>query len=370
MSTEQGAAILDLSTGDIALPMPAFDGPSGALRATSDREAIAAWLAARARSSVHTFVAYKRSSEILLRFLDDKKLGLADLRVEHVHEMLIFMASDTSPWLGTQFILKPLGRTAVSHHFGVMQALCDWLVAAGYLARNVLRLVRIPKSLGIAPLERALTLEDWAWLLSRQDAIAPSAKDPLAAARSRWMLVFLYHTGLRREELAKALFSDVRVRDGVWSISVLGKGQKRRSVTLNSAVVAEMCRFRSMLGMTETPSPTEMHPLVPRVKGRQYTRPLTPRMIGLILEGIFADAANACTDEQMRARFIAASTHWLRHTCASHRLAAGARQETTQDELGHADPRTTRQYAHTTGEQRRKDAELLANLAMRNSANA
>jgi site-specific recombinase XerD len=54
------------------------------------------------------------------------------------------------------------------------------------------------------------------------------------------------------------------------------------------------------------------------------------------------------------------TTHWLRHTNATHRLLAGASLETTQDELGHADPHTTRIYAKTSDTKRREDAEKLA----------
>ncbi|MNY26647.1 hypothetical protein D3C86_1605070 [compost metagenome] len=40
----------------------------------------------------------------------------------------------------------------------------------------------------------------------------------------------------------------------------------------------------------------------------------------------------------------------------------GASLETTQDELGHADPRTTRIYAKTSSVARKDDAEKLAEL--------
>lgn len=56
------------------------------------------------------------------------------------------------------------------------------------------------------------------------------------------------------------------------------------------------------------------------------------------------------------------TTHWMRHTNATHRLMAGASLETTQDELGHADPRTTRIYAKASDTRRKEDAEKLAKL--------
>ena len=56
------------------------------------------------------------------------------------------------------------------------------------------------------------------------------------------------------------------------------------------------------------------------------------------------------------------TTHWMRHTNATHRLMAGASLETTQDELGHADPRTTRLYAKVSDTRQKEDAEKLAQL--------
>ena len=56
------------------------------------------------------------------------------------------------------------------------------------------------------------------------------------------------------------------------------------------------------------------------------------------------------------------TTHWMRHTNATHRLLAGASLETTQDELGHVSPTTTRIYTHTMDSQRDEDAEKLAQL--------
>jgi len=52
---------------------------------------------------------------------------------------------------------------------------------------------------------------------------------------------------------------------------------------------------------------------------------------------------------------ISASTHWLRHTHATHALEAGAAIEEVQENLGHASPATTAIYSHT-GRHRRKAA--------------
>lgn len=72
------------------------------------------------------------------------------------------------------------------------------------------------------------------------------------------------------------------------------------------------------------------------------------------LKGFFTKCAAvlAATDEKGALRLQAASTHWLRHTHASHAIAAQVPLDVVQDRLGHASPATTAIYV--TSEDRRK----------------
>jgi site-specific recombinase XerD len=63
------------------------------------------------------------------------------------------------------------------------------------------------------------------------------------------------------------------------------------------------------------------------------------------------------TDEPGAKRLRAASTHWLRHTYASHRMARGATVETTRDNLGHASLATTTVYVTTEKKRRMKEVQ-------------
>ena len=53
-------------------------------------------------------------------------------------------------------------------------------------------------------------------------------------------------------------------------------------------------------------------------------------------------------------RLAAASTHWLRHTHASHSIAKGVRVEVAQQILGHASLVTTTVYVTTEQKRRMK----------------
>jgi len=54
-------------------------------------------------------------------------------------------------------------------------------------------------------------------------------------------------------------------------------------------------------------------------------------------------------DQKGAARLAKASTHWLRHTHASHAIAGGMPIEVAQQNLGHASLATTTVYVKTEG---------------------
>lgn len=143
---------------------------------------------------------------------------------------------------------------------------------------------------------------------------------------------------------------------------MLGKGNKEKFVTVNSKLLRELVIYRKSLKLADYPVPGEDFPLVASLNAARRRKPLTPRAIGLLVGTISQRAAAVCDDEHCRAQIAKMTTHWMRHTNATHRLMAGASLETTQDELGHADPRTTRIYAKASDMRRKEDAEKLAEL--------
>jgi integrase len=73
------------------------------------------------------------------------------------------------------------------------------------------------------------------------------------------------------------------------------------------------------------------------------------------LKRFFIDCAatlDAQGDARSAERLRRASTHWLRHTHASHALAAGVPIDVAQQNLGHASLATTTVYAHSESKRR------------------
>jgi len=346
-----------------------------ALGVNNDAQAVAVWIRAKAGRAANTFEAYRREAVRLLLWLDEAGLTLKTMTVDDAHRFFAHLANPPAHWLrprkpprgtllaATQVLAAPLSARSIAHSRTVLGGLCAYLQDAGYLRFNVFKLSIKPAVVVAAHQERALHLESWFWLWQWIAAL-PSDDERCQArtARTRWLFALLYHSGLRREEVARGVMGDFVRTDSGWLLRVTGKGNKERRVAVNSLLLEELARYRRHWGLSELPYPGECFPLVATVNAKARTLAMTPRAIGLIIQNVARAAAQDCPDAHIRSQIARLSTHWLRHTNATHRLAAGASLETTQDELGHADPRTTRIYAHTLDSKRREDAQKLVDL--------
>ena len=369
-------AILDTSDSS----SPSRFAVDVAIEAQTDAEAVAAWLRAKAGRSMNTFDSYKREATRLLLWLEDQGLSLNDMKVDHAHAFFKLLAAPPARWcrpktakpditLGrTQVLGAALSNRSIAHTRTVLSQLLGYLQDAGFVQRNVFRLSAKPLVLTETIQTRLLDLDGWSWLRDWLEAMPKGTRlESAHASRCRWLLNALYHTGLRREEIASGQMGDFVRRNRAWSLRVIGKGYKERFVTINSVLLGELVTYRRTLGLADYPVPGEDIPLVVSVSCARQSKRMTPRAIGMIIERVSESAARDCEDPHLSEQFKHMTTHWLRHTNATHRLLAGASLETTQDELGHADPRTTRIYAKTSDTRRSDDAEKLALLGKKTS---
>jgi site-specific recombinase XerD len=346
-----------------------------AITAKNDVEAATTWLYAAGARSPNTFDAYRREATFLLIWLTEQGIALDGMKVEHALAYFELLADPPLHWvktrrsdpalLPTQVLLGARSPKSIAYSQTVLKQMCQYLQKdAGYLRWNVFSLVGKPTTITETQPTRLLDLEGWRWLWDWLCAL-PCGKPAEAAhaTRARWLFALLYHTGLRRQEAAQGRMGDFIRENGQWFLRVIGKGKRTRLVSINSTALHELIRYRRSLDLRDYPQPGEDLPLIPSVKSSKASRrnkPLTPRAIGLLVHGIAKQAQAQCPDGHIRSRIKQMSTHWMRHTNATHRLMFGASLETTQDELGHADPKTTRIYAKTTNKQRQADAEKLA----------
>jgi len=354
------------------------DNPPHALFADTedDMQAVSVWLAARAERSPHTFDAYRRESQRLLVWLNEQKISLKNMHLSDLHRYYQHLQHPPEHWLrprkprqdqillDTQLLISGLSPSSLDYARRVLGLLFDYLQQAGYLSRNLIRLSQRPATIQqqSPTVQRFMTVEQWQWLwhwLSHRPRHTATADAHFM--RDRWLMLLLYHTGLRRDEVAQVTMADFKLSAHGWSLQVLGKGRKLRSVSIHPTLMHALAEYRLWLGLLHAePQPSEQQiPLVAALNQSKGLQPLTARAIGLAVQQIGQSAAAACPDPQIAATLQQLSTHWLRHTNATHRLLAGASLETTQDELGHSDPKTTRRYVHSVDEQRRADLQRL-----------
>ncbi|WP_162144230.1 tyrosine-type recombinase/integrase, partial [Methylocaldum szegediense] len=192
---------------------------------------------------------------------------------------------------------------------------------------------------------------DIRWLLSYGGDAARQASTEEESRRVRrlvFVLTFAYETGLRLSELAQATTADF-VRETVeegdyWWLLVTGKGNKPREVPVSedllAAINAELLeRGEKPVGASRRPVP-----LIGRLRGEG--KALTASGLYRALVGFIREAAKAraATDPASADRLERATTHWLRHSYATHALEAGVPLEAVRENLGHASLATTSRY--------------------------
>ena len=357
----------------IALPA-ALDGREGTNRARGghlqiaadcDVEAVRLWLAEYA-GSPHTLRSYRKEAVRLLLWAT-RTLGkpLSSLTREDFLMYERFLAAPGGDWTdpaqprrGTARRLfdGPLSARSQHQALGILSGLLSYLVSAGYLAGNPLtlrrrrgaaarRAPRVKRYLDHALWDHVLaSVEQWPRL---------TARELQHYERSRWLIRLLYHTGLRVSEAAHAKAADFYQRRGNWWLHVVGKGGAEGEVPVSAALMADFARYRVFYGLAPTPSGNETAAAVMSVAGDPQ-RHLTPAAVYLIVKEVFRRAADVleASDPAGAETLRRASTHWLRHSAASHQADAGTDLRFIQKNMRHASIQTTGIYLHAEDDRR------------------
>jgi len=322
------------------------------LRARSDQEAIEAWVEARA-GSLATAKSYRREARRLLVWLQlERRKGLKQLGVDDCRAYMVFMEFVPPGWIsrakaaplsdGWAPFRGPLSVASRRLAITVLSSLFDWLVSVGYLARNPWLLVnrRVGDDARANELaSRAFTPETWAEI---QRVLANQPPSP-ALHRIGFVLRFVEATGLRSTELVQAKLGDFRLHKGRWVLQVHGKGARNRLVAVPPQAlraVEDYLRARHLPPLGEVPGEA---PLL-----ASATNPMESISYDALYKTVRAwltKALRAATlTDSARLEALRASPHWLRHTFGTRAVERGIPLDVVQQQLGHADPRTTSRY--------------------------
>ncbi len=355
----------------------------------------------------HTQRAYRKEAErFLLWAITHKGKALSSMSNEDCIEYRDFL-TDPQPrsrWCGERGRERwsplwrpfegPLSPSAQRHAVTILKNLYGFLVDQNYLMGNPWSAVSVPRS--AAPkvnTGRSFSLAQWQFI-ERQLALLTACS---TNSRLKFGLHLLYATGLRLSEVVAATVDDLQwveypadSHDSEplqgWMLRVIGKGQREREVPVPLVVINELADYLKSRGLDPDPENIgnqgahllgKASDADTRAPGLRTGAAFDPRE-GIAattfydqLKAFFADCADVLrrqgvqgslegqgsekVDANGAERFRQASTHWMRHSHASHAIASGMPIEIAQQNLGHASLATTTVYV-TTEKRRRMQA--------------
>lgn len=199
-----------------------------------------------------------------------------------------------------------------------------------YLARRVPEMLKEAQSVAAVPTKRTPPPETF--FLERDEVQALFASLPSEgrlAVRDRALLLFLYNTGARVQEVADLRYKNLEL-EGQPRVHLHGKGDKWRVCPLWKETLALLKQL-----MAEQKSTDPEGPVFTSAQDQALTRfgiyKIVRRHTRFLLKS---------NDPRRRI-----SPHTFRHTCAVHLLEAGVEANVIRGWLGHVALETTNRYA-------------------------
>jgi integrase/recombinase XerC len=287
---------------------------------------LARWLmhlAAERRMSPKTCEAYERDVRQFLAFLSEHlgaRVTLARLARLTPSDIRAFMAARRGEGISGRSLARGLAGARSFARF--IERNGSGKVGALFAVRSPKIAKTLPKPLAVASARQ----------VTQSEVRAGEDREPWILARDAAVLGLLYGSGLRISEALSLQRKEVPAPGDGDTITVTGKGNKRRMVPVLRAVLELVVDYVALC-------PTALAadgPLFIGAKGG----PLSPRIVQLAmarLRGVLGLAETA-------------TPHALRHSFATHLLARGGDLRAIQELLGHASLSTTQVYTAVDSE--------------------
>ncbi len=276
------------------------------------------WLTHERRAATLTVEAYAADTARFLGFLTGHLGQEPDLPA-----LAALRAADLRAWLAWE-ASRNAGNATRARHLAAVRAFFRFLARRFGLDNPQLALLATPRAR--RPLPRALTQPD---ALAMARDIGEQTDAAFTQARDIALFSLLYGSGLRIAEALALNVADAPVAGS--ALRVTGKGSRQRIVP----VLPVVCRSIAAL--------LKLHP---------DPHPAAPLFVGVRGERLNPGVAQRTAREYRLAHGLPAhaTPHALRHSFATHLLAAGADLRAIQDLLGHASLSTTQRYTHVDAE--------------------
>jgi len=281
------------------------------------RDAIERWaaqLAALDGASGHTIRAYRADVAAFADFMarhGGEAATPARVAKASQADMRAFMAHERGRGLGARSLARRLSS---------VKAFVRWLTDRNSDEATAVLATRAPKYRRKLP--RPLAPDAARDMIAQVDL---QAREDWVAARDTAVVTLLYGCGLRISEALSLKVADQPLPD---MLRILGKGSKERLVPVLPAARAAVANYVRLC-----PMPLEADPGGPLFRGARGG-PLNPRLIARAMEQARAALGLPAN----------ATPHAMRHSFATHLLAAGGDLRAIQELLGHASLSTTQAY--------------------------
>lgn len=268
--------------------------------------------------------SYRDVIKLLLRFVADRhrrkvsRLTTDDFSLGLVQEFLNHLERERGNRIRTR-----------NHRLAVLHTFFE------YLARRAPETLAICQQIAAIPMKRSASPETH-YLQSEQVAelFRRMPAKGRHALRDRTLLLFLYNTGARVQEVAGLRTNQLQL-SGQPRVHLHGKGDKWRMCPLWSDTSAHLTTLLQL----ETPSNADQ-PVFRSDRGAALTRFGIYKIVRRHCQAIEANGFN------LQGRHI--SPHTFRHTAAVHLLESGVEVNVIRGWLGHVNLDTTNRYAEIT----------------------
>jgi integrase/recombinase XerC len=284
------------------------------VRAEAARLEFLGWLATERRASPLTVEAYGADLAEFLGFLTRHLGDEPDLAA-----LAALRAADLRAWLA-HGAAEGRGNATRARHLSAVRSFFRWLGRRHGVGNPQVRLLATPRAK--RPLPRALTLPD---ARAVAEDIGEVSDSPAIQARDAALFTLLYGCGLRIAEALALNVADAPREAADAPLRVIGKGSKERIVPVLPVVRTAMAAWLRL-----HPRPEPAAPLFVGARGKRLDPGVAQRTLREFrrLSGLPEHA----------------TPHALRHSFATHLLAAGADLRSIQELLGHAGLSTTQRY--------------------------
>ena len=277
--------------------------------------------------SPHTVKAYRDTLNLFRHFLQEQKgiaftgIGFDLITHEVVYEFLAWL-QDTRRCHAATKNHRLAAFKSFLHYCGIE----DPALMAVYLDIQQVGAQKIARPRVEYMSETALKV-----LLAQPDA------QTATGLRDRFLMILLYDSGARIQELLDLKLKDLHLKDQTPCLYLTGKGNKTRLVPLMDKTVEHLQVY--LKAFHSASDPPNDRPLFYTLRKGQLGR-MSEDNVACLLKRYAKAAHQVCSEVPLRMH-----AHLFRHTRAMHLYQAGIPLSYIKDFLGHANINTTDIYA-------------------------